>query len=535
MFRTLALVGVFGAVVASAWQAISPGPPPPSSRLAAATAVGVGASATAPIVPVSVAVPAVRPLAAAPVAATPVAATPDCGNPVGSKGLHVEIGDHIKLTFYERIDDAEANKWNKGVSGMQGFEMRPEFSGAYTVEDNGTLMIPLLGSFPIANRSAEDLNAEMLASFEKLTNHKGFVTISFTERPQVYVLGPVKTPGAYKYAAGMTVLHVIAMAGGQPNTAGGEPWQQIEVVRENIRRQNTNESLAQLLTRQVVLKAERDQPNADHVTVSPSLRLIQLVGDAEAKRLVDTEVEKRSAIVTARHYRSQIAQQQLDLLKAEVQAMNRTHPYDALVKMRAEHADAYKALVANGVVSRPAALVAQTELVDAQMRQQDSTNQLQQAQMRVTQLQQDLAKAVSDMRSDLDNTILTIDQQISENERATVESTGVLTVMNANVPNLAANAGNVRRVNSTGGATDNPLGYQIVRQTPNGPTVIAANEMTVLRPGDLVRIGPTGGADQQPSTTTPSSATSISAPGGCDPDPNANPSPIKFVPVRDSR
>ena len=34
------------------------------------------------------------------------------------------------------------------------------------------------------------------------------------ERQPVYVLGPVKNPGAYKYAPGMTVLHAVALAGG---------------------------------------------------------------------------------------------------------------------------------------------------------------------------------------------------------------------------------------------------------------------------------------------------------------------------------
>ena len=58
------------------------------------------------------------------------------------------IGDKIKLAFYERLDDVEKDKWGKSSSNFsQDFQARPELTGEYTVQEDGRIALPMLGSF----------------------------------------------------------------------------------------------------------------------------------------------------------------------------------------------------------------------------------------------------------------------------------------------------------------------------------------------------------------------------------------------------
>src|SRR5262249_47760192 len=139
------------------------------------------------------------------------------------------IGDKLKIGFYERLD-FEEEKWGRGRPARRGFEQRMELSGEYTVGEDGSISLPLLGTIPVVGRTAPELQALLAGPLEDLIGRKGFVTILALERQPIYVLGPVKNPGAYKYAPGMTVFHAMALAGGLER-ATLEPWQRIEAVR----------------------------------------------------------------------------------------------------------------------------------------------------------------------------------------------------------------------------------------------------------------------------------------------------------------
>ncbi|TIU43560.1 MAG: exopolysaccharide biosynthesis protein, partial [Mesorhizobium sp.] len=88
-----------------------------------------------------------------------------------------------------------------------GILQRPELSGEYMVQEDGTISVPLLGFIPVANRSTQQVQADLAETFEQLLGRKGLVNILSLERPPIYVLGPVKNPGSFKYAPGMTILH----------------------------------------------------------------------------------------------------------------------------------------------------------------------------------------------------------------------------------------------------------------------------------------------------------------------------------------
>ena len=380
---------------------------------------------------------------------------------------HFRVGDKVKVTFYEQIDNAERDKWGKGGSNGKNIQQFVELTGEYNVQEDETIVIPALGAFAAGNKSPEELKTTLAGAFSDLFGRKAYVTVMLLERPPIYVLGPVKTPGSYKFQAGMTVLHAVAMAGGYEKL---EPGQKIDVVREQTRRYGGLEAISDLLARVAVLKGERDR-----VAPVPPPRLVDLVGDTKAKTMIAAEIEKRTAIVKARSDQESALAQQIEFARSEVrQLANRLRPADEMLKLRTDRANAVKELAARGVAARITATNAQAEVLEADSRRSEVVNQISQSQQRLAQLEQEQAKLVAHTRAELENNIQAIEQQITFTSRDTEVSAGILGALKVNLER------------SPQQTTD--YAYEVVRQTPKGPVVLPSTGMTVLSPGDLVRV-----------------------------------------------
>jgi polysaccharide export outer membrane protein len=88
-------------------------------------------------------------------------------------------------------------------------------TGQFSVEDSGNVAIPLLGAVRAAGLTTRELALaieEQLRSRNLLRNPSVSVEI-LSYRP-VYVLGEVNKPGEYPYRPGMTLVTLVALAGG---------------------------------------------------------------------------------------------------------------------------------------------------------------------------------------------------------------------------------------------------------------------------------------------------------------------------------
>ncbi len=88
-------------------------------------------------------------------------------------------------------------------------------TGQFTVEDSGNIAIPLLGPLHAAGLTTHQLAGaieEQLRGKNLIRNPSVSVEI-LSYRP-VFVLGEVNKPGEYPYRPGMTMLTVVALAGG---------------------------------------------------------------------------------------------------------------------------------------------------------------------------------------------------------------------------------------------------------------------------------------------------------------------------------
>jgi len=379
------------------------------------------------------------------------------------------VGDRLKVAFYERLD-VEEDKWGRtsSASALRGIVQRPELSGEYAVQDDGTISVPLLGSIPVANRSAQQVHADLEQTFEQLLGRKGLVNILSLERSPIYVLGPVRNPGSFKYAPGMTVLHAIALAGGLDRGAG-DPWQKIEAVREIQKRSGAVDAMLKLFARAAVLKAERDRTEP-----KIPLRLLKLVGATEAGDLVNEQSDRRKPVAMARQNRERAIQSALESAKQDVLVYGRMDSLDELVKLRQERVDSMRTLVDRNVLSKTVLNQVQSELSDAEQRRKDALNQYAAAKQRLASLEAEALRIQADLRNNLEVEIETIEREIAANEREFNTSEGVLSTLPATRAQFAKEA--------------NQVTYQLVRQTAAGPVAIESTGMTPLQPGDLVNI-----------------------------------------------
>jgi protein involved in polysaccharide export with SLBB domain len=390
--------------------------------------------------------------------------------PSAAAGVSFGVGDKLKITFYERLK-VEEDKWGRATSAISGIQQRPELSGEYTVQEDGTVSVPLLGSIPVAAQSPQQVHTALDEAFENLLGRRGMVNVVLMERAPIYVLGPVKNPGSFKYVPGATVLHAIAMAGGL-DRGPNDPWSKVEAVREIQKRSGAAGSVVKLLARDAVLKAERDG-----TAPKVPLRLMELVGATAATRLVNEQSNSRNAIVRARKDRKRAIKNAIESAKQDLLQYGHTTALDKLVKTRQDRVDNMRGLVDRNIVAKSQLSQVEGELADAEQRRQDAINQYGMAQQRLAALEADGLKVQADLENDLATEIDAVERQIADNERELDASEGVL-------KNLSAT--NVAFTSSE--EANNGVGFQIVRRTTTGPVNVAANGMTLLQPGDLVNI-----------------------------------------------
>jgi len=392
------------------------------------------------------------------------------GNSQG--GGAVRIGDKLRIGFYERME-LDEEKWGRQRSLRPAFQQRMELSGEYAVNDDGAISVPLVGSFPVTKRSIRELEVALAGAAEALIGRKGFVTIAALERQPVYILGPVKNPGAYKYAPGMTVLHAVALAGGL-DRAPAEPWQRMEAVRETGKKHGAIERTTRLMARVAVLKSEftASQPQVP-------VRLAGMVGNGAARSAVREQMERRQSVLWMRGIRESAAKAAVENAKREVETLaDGIPPFDENIKLRAGRVESMRSLKNSNVVANSVLVQVQSELSDAQERRQAAVNALGLAKYRFSVAEQESARLQAETQVALEQEISAAEQEIADTERDIGSSEGVLKVVQA---------GAARRDTP---ASESSLVYEIVRQSPQGAVIIAAMGTASLEPGDLVRVHP---------------------------------------------
>jgi polysaccharide export outer membrane protein len=88
-------------------------------------------------------------------------------------------------------------------------------TGQFSVEDSGNIAIPLLGPIRVAGLTTHQV-ADAITSQLRDRNliRNPSVSVEILSYRPVFVIGEVNKPGEYPFRPGMTMLTVVAMAGG---------------------------------------------------------------------------------------------------------------------------------------------------------------------------------------------------------------------------------------------------------------------------------------------------------------------------------
>lgn len=102
---------------------------------------------------------------------------------------------------------------------------QPELTGKFTIETDGTFTYPLIGRVRVGGMTLRDVEALL----RKELVDQGFfrdpeiaVAIEQYRSQRIYIVGEVRTPGAYPLSGDMRLVEALALAGSTLPTASGE-------------------------------------------------------------------------------------------------------------------------------------------------------------------------------------------------------------------------------------------------------------------------------------------------------------------------
>jgi protein involved in polysaccharide export with SLBB domain len=353
------------------------------------------------------------------------------------------------------------------------YEQWAALSGEFVVTQDATIELPVVGSVPIGELGCIDLASEIAG---RLQSKLGFVEkpetrVEVVEFPPIYVVGDIMTSGQYRFRAGLTALHALALGGGvyrspvaerrseNPIRLAGELGDiGTDIIRTNIR----IERLEAEMSGAPDFPVSNDTPGRDDKVTVAIIAQEKAIFLARAKEL---DRQTRS-LVNLR-----------DLLNAEIDVLqDKIKGADADIQLAEEELASVTKLVDKGlaVVSR------KTEVARALTGYR--TDRLDQVTA-LMRARQGVADATRNMEGLRDKQQTEIASQLQQ-ERAKLDQLGRKQEMSRK---LLFDA-----FGSAAPSSDEGLGrtvsFTIVRRENGESHDISALESTPLLPGDIVKV-----------------------------------------------
>jgi exopolysaccharide production protein ExoF len=380
------------------------------------------------------------------------------------------VGDKVKLIVLETPQEEGIEEATDTL-----FVERVELTGEYVVQEGGTIDVPILGRMRAAEQNIETVKQSLHEKYKEVFGHRARVSLTLVSREPVYVVGPITRPGAYDYSPNLTVLHIIAKAGG-PNAPSSTNWEHLEVIRERYKLQVSLSRQQKLLAQIAVLEAEAANQVPD---VSSQLRL--LAGDS-AEALIAEARALRATIIEARNVRLQSLEAALASSNRLLQNKDERIRYMAAnVEGRQERVAALEGLRTKGSVVNFNYGQARSDWSDANDRLQEALGTRAQVEERSSQLQMEHKQILIESRIELERELTAARDKLMEEERAGASS--------AQIANLAPDVLRLSDVSSV------QLRYSIQRKANGAVTTYEASETSPLRPGDLLIVKKDGTRD----------------------------------------
>ncbi|MCB1505167.1 MAG: SLBB domain-containing protein [Hyphomicrobiaceae bacterium] len=390
---------------------------------------------------------------------------------------HVVFGDKIKITFFETLPIALRGAGGAEVSGAEASFPRSDMSGEFVVDADGGVLIARIGRVEVAGHSLNSVRCTLAPRFEAVIGRKAAeVSVSYVERPPVYVLGAIKQPGAYAYAPGMILEQILAKAGGLDKEIK-DVSQEIERIRQVDRIRELEEQIDRLAMTKARLIALRDEASS----ISFPKWFGSRMTDAKTKAATEAILANENASFKSerRLHEQQVAltQREVEIAKLELETLEaRQEHFSKQIANRRSRADELGKLARRGHLSSSRLDDLTVDLDDLTAREIEHNVTVAQSRRRLVEAQLKLARLV-------DISKLEYEQQISDLTIKIEDAKSKLGAMSSVVAVLAKD----KPVEGPREESVKPT-VQILRRGRTGFYDIRVSYTTPILPGDIVRV-----------------------------------------------
>lgn len=356
------------------------------------------------------------------------------------------------------------------------YEQWAAVSRELLVSASGTITVPLIGPMAVGGMDVDQLAqqiGERLQADLKLVRPPS-ASVEILDYPPIYVVGAVKDPGEYTFRPGMTVLHALALGGGQlrSETADGMS-ERIKLLADIA---NWRDGIVRSSARLARLEAESAQ--LETIDFSPldvgsddggqAVPAVPAELAAEETALFDA---RNKAIMRQSDALSELGQ----LYGAEIEALqSRISDLDQSIAASSTELDGVKILVDRGIatVSRRSEL--ERLLSGLRADRLDQLTAIMRARQYMSEADRNMAGLRDQRRTEIAQELLDERAKLTDLQNKVQTDQRLLDELDRSVAiDLSERAA--------------VLVFSIVRQGPEGVSQSEAVEGTLLMPGDVVK------------------------------------------------
>jgi polysaccharide export outer membrane protein len=353
---------------------------------------------------------------------------------------------------------------------------QPELSGEVLVDGAGNILLPFVGSVAVKDLTLLECQKAIVDRLADGVLAHPSVSVRLSEPRPLYILGDVRSPGAYPFRYGATVKRAVALAGGitklaEPNQSAADS--EFLLADERVRQLGL-QKLA-LLVRRARLEAQRDGAN----TLSPPARRSEETGDVADKDVADIVASEKETLDS----QAAILRTQLDLIRSqkprvesEIAAINgQIDAGKRQLQLVTQETDQYSRMVRQGLGVTSSEMQLKVLQASHESDLWGLTAQVSRLQMESGELDLKLQEIEASFKKQVIADLLDVRYRLKELEVTLVS---------------ARKARAVKLEQTTGDNLPGEASYsiRITRSQSGEASIIEANDATALEPGDVVDI-----------------------------------------------
>lgn len=344
------------------------------------------------------------------------------------------------------------------------------------IAPDGRLSLPLAGHLQAEGLTVEELEAALVERLSSFFKDKLNLTVMLLPNPQhmptVFVVGDVNTPGAFPFRQDMTVLHAVSVSGGLFRSALlAADRDRALVVEGEIERQRKR--LVELQLKMARLQAELDDRDKIEVPAQVNSSISKGVLDdllAEEQKILERRRDEVQMQLDAKKHIDEITQRSAEAAQEQMQTVTQR------IELAKQRLASTSILVDKGLANVSVRLEIEGSIAELEGMRNSLQSAMATAEGSVAAEANRLQGLLEERRTrdllDLQDTR----READELAASMADSENVLSI-------YSNDAANTRGRNAT-----RTVEYRIVRSENGQTSEIEANEMTKLRPGDLVRV-----------------------------------------------